>query len=143
MKRLSYANVTATIALFAAVASGTTALAGVAKAPKNSVVAKSIKNGNVTAKDVTTTQVVNSTTTVTDPSPLDGQYVGGNAVARCPQGARAINGGGTASGGFLTSSVPSGGDGWLVVAATDNAGATQIHARVVCLLATPGNPTQR
>jgi hypothetical protein len=48
-RHLSYANVTATIALFAAIGGGTAAIAISAKAPKNSVVARSIKKGNVTA----------------------------------------------------------------------------------------------
>ena len=37
-RHLSYANVTATLALVIAIAGGTTAIAGSAKAPKNSVV---------------------------------------------------------------------------------------------------------
>jgi hypothetical protein len=144
--RLSYANVTATVALVAAVAGGTTALAGVAKAPKNSVVAKSIKRGNVTAKKLTTTVRVNAQTNITDPSPVDGLYAVGSAIARCPQGARAITGGGTSGGGrtVLQSSGPNGtGDGWIVGAGTDNPGVTQISATVVCLLSTPGSPNER
>ena len=85
--RLSYANVTATLALLVAVAGGTTALAGVAKAPKNSVVAKSIKNGNVTAKKLTTTVRVNAqATSVTDPSPGRSCLRGGYRRCEMPEG---------------------------------------------------------
>ncbi len=50
---LTYANVTATLALIVAVAGGTTAIAMKATAPKNSVVSKSIRPYNVTARDLT------------------------------------------------------------------------------------------
>jgi hypothetical protein len=144
--RLSYANVTATIALIAAVVGGTTAIARVAKAPKNSVVAKSIKRGNVTAKELSTTIRVNATTNVTDPSPEDNVYAVGSIVAKCPPGARAITGGGSVSGNraVLQSSGPSGtGDSWLVGAGTDNINATEIRATVICLISRPGSPTER
>jgi hypothetical protein len=143
--RLSYANVTATLALIAAVAGGTTAIAAVAKAPKNSVVAKSIKKGNVTAKKLTTTVRVNAQANITDPSPGDNLYAVGSVAARCPEGARAIDGGGSSGGGrtVLQSSGPIGGNGWLVGAGTDNPGITQISATAICLLSTPGSPTEK
>jgi hypothetical protein len=46
---LSYANVMATLAVVLAAGGGTAAIAISSKAPKNSVIAKSIKRGNVTA----------------------------------------------------------------------------------------------
>jgi hypothetical protein len=143
--RLSYANVTATIALLVAVAGGTTAIAGVAKAPKNSVVAKSIKKGNVTAKKLTTTIRVNAQANITDPSPLDGLYAPGSVVAKCPQGARAIDGGGSSGGGrtVLQSSGPVGGNAWLVGAGTDSPSGSQITATAICLLSTPGSPIEK
>jgi hypothetical protein len=144
--RLSYANVTATLALVAAVAGGSVAVAGVAKAPKNSVVAKSIKNGNVTAKKLTTTVRVSATTNVTDPSPGDNALAVGSVVAKCPEGARAITGGGSVGGNrsVLQSSGPSGtGDSWLVGAGTDNFNPTEIRATVICLISRPGSPIER
>jgi hypothetical protein len=144
--RLSYANVTATLALIAAVGGGTAAVAGVAKAPKNSVVAKSIRNGNVTAKKLTTTVPVTAISNVSDPSPGDGAYAVGSVVAKCPPGARAITGGGGISGNrsVLQTSGPSGtGDSWLVGAGTDNAGPMEVRATVICLLSKPGSPTER
>jgi hypothetical protein len=143
--RLSYANATATLALIAAVGGGTVAVAGVAKAPKNSVVAKSIRNGNVTAKKLTSTVRVTAQANITDPAPLDGAYAPGSVIAKCPRGARAINGGGSSGGGFavLQSSGPLGPDGWIVGAGSDSPGGSQITATVVCLLVKPGNPTER
>ncbi len=119
--RLSYANVTATIALLVAVAGGTTAIAGVAKAPKNSVVAKSIKKGNVTAKKLTTTVRVNAQANITDPSPGDGLYavgsVAGDSALRAP--AQSMAGAAqVAAATVLQSSGPVGGNGWLVGAGT-------------------------
>ena len=52
-RHLTYANVTATLALVIAVAGGTTAIAMKATAPKNSVTTKSIRPYNVTARDLT------------------------------------------------------------------------------------------
>jgi hypothetical protein len=142
--KLTYANVIATLALIAAVAGGTTAIARIAKAPKNSVVAKSIKKGNVTARKLTTTVRIQATADITDPSPGDAVYASGSVVARCPQGARAITGGGTVGGNrtVLQTSAPSGdGTGWRASAGTDNP-AAQILALVVCLLPRPGSPTE-
>jgi hypothetical protein len=141
---LSYANVAATLALIIAIAGGTAAVAGTKKAPKNSVVAKSIKNGNVTAKKLGPTTLINASATISDPSPLDGTYVTGTAVAHCPTGSRAISGGGTASGGFLVTSAPDGtGSGWRIVAASDSPGQTLVNANVSCLLPTAGSPTEQ
>ncbi len=54
---LTYANVMATIAVFAVLGGGAFAAAKVSKAPKNSVVSKSIKNGAVKKQDLATAVV--------------------------------------------------------------------------------------
>ncbi len=66
-RNLSYANVTATLALIIAVAGGTTAIAMKATAPKNSVASKSIRPYNVTARDLTRLIEVRGQTTFNDP----------------------------------------------------------------------------
>jgi hypothetical protein len=138
-RHLSYANVAASLALVTAVAGGTTAIAGSAKAPKNSVVSRSIKPGNVTAKDLGTTVNVSATNTVSDPSPFDGDYATGGAEAQCPSGARALSGGG-GTGGVRQVLQFSGrvGEGWRVSIGTDDPGPTLVSATVTCLLPKPG-----
>ena len=69
-RHLTYANVAATLALFIAVAGGTTAIAG-GKAAKNSVASSSIKPFNVTARDLAGIRLVQ----------VSGQV---NAFAPCP-----------------------------------------------------------
>jgi hypothetical protein len=140
-RHLSYANVTATLALVIAIAGGTTAIAGSAKAPKNSVVSKSIKPGNVTARDLATTFNASATSAITDPSPLDGQYATGSAVAECPPGARALSGGG-GTGGVRRVLQFSGrvGEGWRISIGTDDPGSTPVSATVTCLVTAPGKP---
>jgi len=139
-RRLSYANVTATVALLIAVAGGTTAIAGGSKAPKNSVVTRSIKPGNVTAKDLTTIVNRSATGVVTDPGPGDGNYTAGSLEVACPAGFRAISGGGTTSGSKsalqLSTRV---GEGWRVVVGTDNNSAP-IAVTVSCLIDRAGKP---
>jgi hypothetical protein len=139
---LSYANVVATLALIAAVAGGTTALAGVAKAPKNSVVTKSIRQGNVTARDLAGLNSFRAATTITDTGSNDGIPTSGTAVARCPKGARAISGGGSAGGNrvALQTSSPNGNNGWTVAAISDNGSTTQVLAVVYCLPDRPASP---
>jgi hypothetical protein len=141
-RHLTYANVAATLALVIAVAGGTTAIAMKTTAPKNSVISKSIRPGNVTAKDLTTALNVVSTTTLTDPSPLDGQYASGVADAHCPPGTRLLNGGGGA-GGVRRVLQFSGrlGEGWRIVVGSDDAVPTTFSATATCLLAKPGAPT--
>ena len=138
---LTYANVTATLALLVAVAGGTTAIARSGKAPKNSVVSKSIKPGNVTAKDLTTTFNVSATNTVTDPTPMDNQFATGTAEAHCPAGARAISGGGGAEGlRRVLQFSGRAGEGWRVSIGTDDPVPVQVSATVTCLLAKAGSP---
>jgi hypothetical protein len=124
-----------------AIAGGTTAIAGSTKAPKNSVVSRSIKPGNVTAKDLGTTVNVSATNTVSDPSPFDGDYATGGAQAQCPSGARALSGGG-GTGGIRQVLQFSGrvGEGWRVSIGTDDPGPTLVSTTVTCLLAAPGKP---
>lgn len=138
--KLSYANVTATLALIGAVAGGTTAIADIAKAPKNSVVTKSIKQGNVTARDLAGLTSARASTNISDTTPAnDGNFASGEAVARCPKGSRAITGG--ASGGRdLTSSQPAGIDAWRAVAINDNGSTVPVTAVVYCLPAAPAAP---
>lgn len=140
--RLSYANVTATLALIAAVAGGTAAVAGVAKAPKNSVVAKSVKDGNITAKELAGVVASSASTNITDTGAYDNAPAFGGATARCPAGARAIAGGGTAGGNAvaLQNSRPVGNNSWTVSAVNDNGTTTQVSAYVLCLPASPARP---
>ena len=63
-ERLTYANVVATLALVVAVAGGTTAIA--ITAAKNSVTTKSIKAGNVTARDIAGIVLVRETVPLAD-----------------------------------------------------------------------------
>jgi hypothetical protein len=140
-RHLTYANVTATLALLVAVAGGTTAIARSGKAPKNSVVSKSIKAGNVTAKDLTTTFNVTATNTVTDPTPMDNQFATGTAEAHCPAGARALSGGGGAEGlRRVLQFSGRAGEGWRVSIGTDDPVPVQFSATVTCLLPKTGNP---
>jgi hypothetical protein len=140
-RHLSYANVAATLALVVAIAGGTTAIAGSAKAPKNSVVSRSIKPGNVTAKDLSTTMNISATSAVTDPSPFDHEYAVGSAVAQCPPGTRALSGGGGTEGVRRVLEFSGrAGEGWRVSIGTDDPVPTQVSATVTCLLATPGKP---
>jgi hypothetical protein len=140
-RHFSYANVAATLALVIAIAGGTAAIAGSPKAPKNSVVSRSIKPGNVTAKDLGTTLNVSATNSVGDPSPFDGDYATGGAEAHCPSGARALSGGG-GTGGVREVLQFSGrvGEGWRISIGTDDPGPTPVSATVTCLLPAPGKP---
>jgi hypothetical protein len=122
---LNYANVTATLALIAAVAGGTTAAIAASKAPKNSVASSSIKPFNVTARDLAGIRVVEVTN----------QF---SAFAPCTRGERLIGGGGSPipSGGPLGASRP-GNNGWYVEQGS-GPGSTLIAAYALCLKAKPG-----
>lgn len=123
--QLTYANVTATLALVVAVAGGGTAIAVSAK--KNSVTTKSIKNFNVTSKDLGGIRVVTN--------PLQaGAQIG---TASCGAGERLIGGGvepiGPAAGSTdLKGSYPSG-NGWAGVIGLGGA-----QAVALCLKVKPG-----
>jgi hypothetical protein len=120
---LSYANVTATVALLIAVAGGTAIAAN--NASKNSVTSSSIKPFNVTARDLAGTRVVE----------VDAPF---SAFAQCAKGERAIGGGGSSiPAGFpdLAVSRPSG-NGWLVQ--QGEGPNTLMAAFAICLKAEPG-----
>ena len=123
--RLSYANVTATLALIAAVAGGTTAAIAASKAPKNSVASSSIKPFNVTARDLAGVRLVE----------VNQRF---SAFAPCPRGERLLGGGGSSvPPGFpdLGVSRPSG-NGWFVQQGTGP--DTLMAAYALCLKAKPG-----
>jgi hypothetical protein len=122
-RNLTYANVTATLALVIAVG-GATAIAG-GKAAKNSVASSSIKPHNVTASDLAGIRVVQA----------NGQV---NAFASCPRGERLLGGGGRtiAPGGPLGASRP-GTNGWFVEQGS-GPGDTLMAAYALCLKAKPG-----
>lgn len=81
-RKLSYANVVATLALVIAVAGIPTAVAVTKeKAGKNTVTSKSIKDGTVTARDLARTRVVL------------GANAGGPRTASCGENERLLSGG--------------------------------------------------
>jgi hypothetical protein len=138
---LSYANVAASLALVMAIAGGTTAIATKSTARKNSVVSRSIRQGNVTANDVTTTVNVSATNIVTDPSPGDGSYATGTAVATCPPGARVISGGGGSEGlRRVLQFSGRAGEGWRISIGSDDPVPVQVTATAICLMPKPGKP---
>jgi hypothetical protein len=124
-RHLSYANVTATLALIATVAGGTAAIAA-SKAPKNSVASSSIRPLNVTARDLAGIRVVEVTN----------QF---SAFAPCARGERLLGGGGSPipPGGLvgLGLSRP-GGNGWFVQ--QGEGPNTVMAAYAICLRAKPG-----
>lgn len=143
-RNLSYANVTATLALIIAVAGGTTAIAMKATAPKNSVASKSIRPYNVTARDLSGLILVKAQGTFNDPAPVDGTSHVGDATAPCPEGTRLLSGGGRVEpslGGrsSLRASQP-GGNAWSVVAEADGTGSTTVVANAICLAKAPKKP---
>jgi hypothetical protein len=124
-RHLSYANVTATLALVAAVAGGTTAIA-ISKAPKNSVASSSIKPFNVTARDLAGVRLVQ----------VNQQF---SAIAPCARGERLLGGGGSPipPGGLVGLGVSRpGGNGWFVQQGEGQ--NTLMAAYALCLKAKPG-----
>jgi hypothetical protein len=142
---LTYANVASTLALLIAIAGGTTAIAAKMTAPKNSVTSKSIRNGNVTAKDLTTAVIANASGSVTDPAPADGTFTPASAQVNCPAGARPI-GGGVSGGGinrvFVATSVMSR-TGWTGAVLSDASGTQQFTVTAWCLIRKPGQPASQ
>jgi hypothetical protein len=144
-RHLSYANVAATLALIIAIAGGTTAIAARVTAPKNSVTSKSIRNGNVTARDLTTLVRVDAPGVVTDPSPGDLSFSTAGAQVSCPSGTRPIGGGVSAPGTnrvFVASSVMSR-NGWAGGVSSDASGPQQFSVTAWCLIRKPGEPTSQ
>ena len=95
---LTYANVMSTLAVIIALAGGSTAIA--LSAGKNTVTTKSIRNGNVTAKDLAEVRVVSAS----------GE---GSATALCRPGEDRVGGGGLAQSGLGRSHPVD--RGWMVV----------------------------
>ncbi len=141
-RHLSYANVTATLALLVAVAGGTTAIAMKATAPKNSVTSKSIRPYNVTARDLSRLIEVRNQTTFSDPGPPDGTFARASATAVCPSGTRVISGGGFVDSNFaaLIGSNPIS-EGWVVSAKADGANQATITVIARCLSKRAEKPT--
>jgi hypothetical protein len=141
-RHLTYANVTATLALVIAVAGGATAIAGKVTAPKNSVTSKSIRPHNVTARNLTKMVNVTRETTFTDPAPPDGAYSGTTAGSSCPPHTRIISGSALISGGgntFLTNSGQLG-MGWGAAGSSDGGGNVTLTVTAHCLANAPDNP---
>ena len=140
-RHLTYANVTATIALIAAVGGGTTAIA---LQGRNTVGTKDIKPGHATGNDLSEIRVVRKLGTVNDTSGPGDNWSGGFVVARCPKGTRLLSGGGrvdplSSGRGALTRSEPKG-NGWLVTANQDTGQPATIRATALCLKRRPGPP---
>lgn len=119
MPRLSYANVTATLALIASVAGGTTAIA-VSNAPRSSVTSSSIRPYNVTAGDLAGIRVVQA-------------VARGTATASCARGERLLGGG--ASAGDLAASFPIN-NSW--VGGVSGAAGQDASVYALCLRRNPG-----
>lgn len=142
-RHLSYSNVAATLALLIAAAGGTTAIAGRVTAPKNSVTSKSIRAGNVTARDLAGFTSVRQQVQITDHTPSgDGAAGSGTATAHCPAGSRVITGDGSTGPDrvYLRGSGPSGNEGWSATAATDNGSTALVTAVAYCLPAQSTKP---
>jgi hypothetical protein len=133
-RHLTYSNIAATLALVIAIGGGTAAIAGVRIAPKNSVTTKSIRQNNVTSRDLTGIVRVTSSSSFNDPAPPDGTFGGGNASVSCPAGTRLISGGGGVdnSRAQVTNSAPVG-EGWAVAASGDGTNTATITVVAKCL----------
>jgi hypothetical protein len=127
--RLTYANVVATLALIVAVAGGGTAIA--LSVGKNSVTTKSIKPGNVTARDLAGARVATAL----------GSGTSSGTTVSCLPSERMLAGGAEARSTttppgedrFLTASHPTpDGSGWTARADSG------VVVYVVCLRAKPG-----
>jgi hypothetical protein len=121
---LSYANVTATVALLIAVAGGTAIAANIAS--KNSVTSSSIKPFNVTARDLAGIRIVEA----------DSSF---SAFAQCAKNERLIGGGGSPipPGGVVALGVSRPGqNGWFVQ--QDDGPNRLMAAYAMCLKAKPG-----
>ena len=141
-KRMTYANVVATLALIVAVAGGSTAIALQATAPKNSVTTKSIRKGNVTADDLTAVRNASAEGFLVDPVLGDGVYTALTLEAKCPGKSRALSGGVTTSvsdGAIVTSTKTQ--NGWLgKVVSDEGPSPLGVAVNVSCLLPSPAPP---
>ncbi|MGZ5388248.1 MAG: hypothetical protein ACXWGS_12645 [Solirubrobacterales bacterium] len=136
-KRMTYANVVATLALIVAVAGGSTAIALQAAAPKNSVTTKSIRKGNVTADDLGRIEQVVASAPLNDAIAGDGIDGSAFAIARCPRGAELVGGG--VAGGRVHSSSPVRDRrlGWEGTIVDDGGPTNGIRVTALCLLRKP------
>jgi hypothetical protein len=134
-KHLSYANVTATLALVLAIAGGSTAIAVTVNASKKSDINK---KGKIRAGRVTTPKIADGAVTAPKLTAIEiVQAQGITPRAICPAGSRLLGGGGRAlTTERLNSSAPlspgSGGDGWEA-----SAGLGGATAYALCLRAGP------
>ena len=129
-KHLSYANVTATFALIAAIGGGTTAIA---LQGRNSVQSNDIKNGHVTGRDLSSTRIFVKT------FPLVGANDVNGTTVFCRRGFRLVSGGGSVP-GSLQQSHPVLDGGWSVVGSNNNGPPTQGLAYAFCIRKKPGKP---
>jgi hypothetical protein len=121
-RHLTYANVASTLALLAAIAGGTTAIAA-SSAPKNSVTSSSIRPYSVTARDLAGIRVVQA----------NGQFA---AFATCRRAERLIGGGGMSPAGDNLGASRPGANGWFVQQGSGS--DTHVIAYAICLKAKPG-----
>jgi hypothetical protein len=139
---LTYANVIATLALVLAAGGGATAIA--ISTGKNSVTSKSIKDGQVTAKDLGPIRVVRAQATVPDPASMADTWSSGQVIAHCRHGERVIGGGGAPSlaGNNQIAIYQSQivGEGWAVGLSQNTGGAVTLTAFALCLRGDPGKP---
>jgi hypothetical protein len=120
--KLTYANVMSTIAVIVAVAGGTTAIA--ASVGKNSVTTKSIKPGNVTARDLAGIRIVIGETNVSGAScRSDEKLLGGGGRGTTPGGSEPA----------ISESYPEG-RSWILKGVRGN-----FQAYALCLKAKPGS----
>ena len=135
-RHLTYANVAATLALVIAIGGGSAmALGG-----KNSIRSSDIKNGQVTARDLTQIHSVTVSGTLSDPS-ADGSWTTLSLDATCRKGEKVIGGGTTNT----STSAPAAtiesrpiGNGWHATLGTDSGQSTPVAATALCLSAKPG-----
>jgi hypothetical protein len=132
--KLTYANVMATVAVGLVLAGG---VAYAVTAPKNSVRSISIKNGQVTARDLAGLRIVTDQKQLSDPID-DEVFTYGTVGISCRKKESLISGGGDVSGGtsLITASEPSGPRSWTVSGGIDG-GSGPITARALCLPAKP------
>ena len=126
--RLSYANVMSTIAVFLAIAGGSTAIAVTVNTSKKSDVNK---KGNIREGRITSPKLANGAVTAAKFGAIDvvqASTAVGTATAVCPTG-RLIGGGGVVAGGASLAGTWPQGNGWSVA----SNGAAQKTAYALCL----------
>ena len=127
-ERRTYANAMSTIAVFIALAGGSTAVAVTVNASKKSDVNK---KGNIRAKRVTAKKLADGAVGAAKLGGIQVVQASGNpaATASCPAGTRLFaGGGGTAAPAALATSQPEG-NAWLAVSDT----GVNVTAYALCL----------